>query len=84
MLPWPQANPLPGHATGPDRVPGARGSEEQVALGDPVCGLPKPSVANVTRLVTLDRVELIERTGRLSTSTLALVLAGIETLLGRP
>lgn len=46
-------------------------------------GLPKPSVANVTQLVTLDRDVLVDRTGRLSTSNLELVLAGIDTLLGR-
>lgn len=46
-------------------------------------GLPKPSVANVTQLVTLDREALTERAGRLSASNLELVLAGIDTLLGR-
>ena len=46
-------------------------------------GLPKPSVANVTQLVTLDRGVLTERAGRLSASNLALVLAGIDTLIGR-
>ena len=46
-------------------------------------GLPKPSVANVTQLVTLDREVLTERAGRLSASNLVLVLAGIDTLLGR-
>ena len=46
-------------------------------------GLPKPSVANVTQLVTLDRDVLVDRTGRLSASNLELVLAGINILLGR-
>ena len=46
-------------------------------------GLPKPSVANVTQLVTLDREVLTDRAGRLSASNLELVLAGIDTLLGR-
>jgi mRNA interferase MazF len=46
-------------------------------------GLPKPSVANVTQLVTLDRAALTERAGRLSASSLELVLAGIDTMLGR-
>jgi mRNA interferase MazF len=45
--------------------------------------LPKPSVANVTQLVTLDRESLTERAGRLSASNLGLVLAGIDTLLDR-
>lgn len=46
-------------------------------------GLPKPSVANVSRLVTLDRSALTERAGRLSPSNLELVLAGIDVVLGR-
>ena len=46
-------------------------------------GLPKASVANVTQLVTLDREALTERAGRLSASSLELVIAGIDTLLGR-
>ena len=46
-------------------------------------GLPKPSVANVTQMVTIDRAALTERAGRLSASNLELVLAGIDTLLGR-
>ena len=46
-------------------------------------GLPKPSVANVSQLVTLDRTSLTERTGRLPGSSLELVLAGIDVVLGR-
>ncbi|MEX2183384.1 MAG: type II toxin-antitoxin system PemK/MazF family toxin [Chloroflexota bacterium] len=46
-------------------------------------GLPKPSVANVSQVVTLDRGALAERVGRLSASRLELVLAGIDVLLGR-
>jgi mRNA interferase MazF len=45
--------------------------------------LPKASVANVTQLVTLDRAVLTERAGRISASSLELVLAGIDTMLGR-
>jgi mRNA interferase MazF len=46
-------------------------------------GLPKASVANVSQLVTLDRDALTERAGRLTPSTLELVLAGIDVVLGR-
>jgi mRNA interferase MazF len=46
-------------------------------------GLPKPSVANASQLVTLDRDSLAERTGRISASNLELVLAGIDVALGR-
>ena len=45
-------------------------------------GLPRDSVANVSQLVALDRSILIERVGRLSSSKLELVLAGIDTVLG--
>lgn len=46
-------------------------------------GLPKDSVANVSQLVTLDRDALVERAGVLSASSLELVLAGIDVVLGR-
>jgi mRNA interferase MazF len=46
-------------------------------------GLPKPSVANVSQLVTLDRSALAERVGRLSASNMELVLAGLDVVLGR-
>ena len=46
-------------------------------------GLPRDSVANVSQLVALDRSILIGRVGRLSSSKLELVLAGIDTVLGR-
>ena len=47
-------------------------------------GLPQPSVANVSQMVTLDKAALTERAGRLSASSLELVLAGIDVVLGRP
>lgn len=46
-------------------------------------GLPMASVANVSQVVTLDRGDLSERTGRLSASNVQLVLAGIDVVLGR-
>lgn len=46
-------------------------------------GLPRDSVTNVSQLVTLDRSVLVERVGRLSPTRLQLVLAGIDTVLGR-
>jgi mRNA interferase MazF len=54
-----------------------------VLLSARATGLSRPSVANVTQVVTLDRVVLMERTGRLSPSNVGLVLAGIDTMLGR-
>jgi len=54
-----------------------------VPLSARATGLPKPSVANVSQLVTLDRTALTERAGLLSASSLELVLAGIDVVLGR-
>jgi len=39
--------------------------------------------ANVSQLVTLDKTDLTERTGKLSRSKLELVLSGIDAVLGR-
>jgi mRNA interferase MazF len=46
-------------------------------------GLPHDSVANVSQIFAIDRADLRERVGQLSASQLALVLAGIDTVLGR-
>lgn len=54
-----------------------------VLLAARATGLPKPSVANVSQFVTLDRDALAERVGRLSASNLGLVLAGIDIVLGK-
>jgi mRNA interferase MazF len=54
-----------------------------VLLAARATGLRRPSVANVSQLVTLDREVLTERAGRLSASGLELVLAGIDVVLGR-
>jgi len=59
------------------------GAPGTVRLSARATGLPKDSVANVSQLVTLDREELIERTGRLSAASLGLVLTGIDIVLGR-
>jgi mRNA interferase MazF len=54
-----------------------------VLLPSSVTGLPQESVANVSQLVTLDKTDLTERTGRLSRSKLELLLSGIDVVLGR-
>jgi mRNA interferase MazF len=46
-------------------------------------GLPKPSVANVSQIVTVDQGTLSERVGKLSRQKIDLVLSGIDTVLGR-
>lgn len=48
-----------------------------------VTGLPKPSVANVSLIISIDKELLTERVGKLPLSHLNSVLAGIDTILGR-
>jgi mRNA interferase MazF len=54
-----------------------------VLLPARLTGLPKDSVANVSQIVTLDRTLLTERAGKLPRNKLALVLSGIDVVLGR-
>lgn len=46
-------------------------------------GLEKDSVANVSQIVTLDRERLEDRVGKLARAKLALILAGVDVILGR-
>jgi mRNA interferase MazF len=46
-------------------------------------GLPRDSVANVSRIVTLDRSILTQRVGKLARSKVDLILSGIDIVLGR-
>jgi mRNA interferase MazF len=46
-------------------------------------GLPSLSVANASQIVALDRAVLSERTGKVPRPKLALVLSGIDVVLGR-
>ena len=41
-------------------------------------GLPRPSVVNVSQVVTVDKIDLEERVGRLRGSALESVLAGLR------
>ena len=54
-----------------------------VVLAATSIGLPRDSVANVSQIVTIDRSRLSEVVGTLSHQQLALVLAGIDLVLGR-
>jgi mRNA interferase MazF len=54
-----------------------------VLLTSRATGLPRDSVANVTQIVTLDRSVLVEQVGRLARAKLEVLLAGIDTVLGR-
>jgi mRNA interferase MazF len=46
-------------------------------------GLPKSSVANASQIVALDRTVLSDRAGKLPRQKLALILSGIDVVLGR-
>ncbi|MEO8274127.1 MAG: type II toxin-antitoxin system PemK/MazF family toxin [Chloroflexota bacterium] len=54
-----------------------------VALSVRDTGLPKPSVANVTQVIAVDRDTLAESVSRLAAPKLELILAGIDLVLGR-
>ena len=54
-----------------------------VYLAARLTGLSKDSVANVSQIVSVDKVLLTARVGRLPPSKLGLVLSGIDTVLGK-
>ena len=54
-----------------------------VHLSARLTGLPKASVANVSLIVSIDKDLLTERVGKLPPSQVGLVLAGIDTVLGK-
>jgi mRNA interferase MazF len=54
-----------------------------VFLAARTTGLPKDSVANVSGVVAVHRAVLSDRAGHLGERELALVLAGIDLVLGR-
>jgi mRNA interferase MazF len=54
-----------------------------VLLPARLTNLSKDSVANVSQVVALDKTLLTERTGKLSPAKTALVLSGIDIVLGR-
>jgi mRNA interferase MazF len=54
-----------------------------VGLSARATGLPKDSVANVSQIISLDKVLLTERVGKLPQAKLDMVLAGINLILGQ-
>ena len=54
-----------------------------VSLSPRLTGLPRDSVANVSQIVTLDRVLLTELVSKLPRAKLDLILAGIDGVLGK-
>lgn len=54
-----------------------------VSLSMKATGLPKESVGNVSQIITVDKSQLTQRAGKLPAAKLALLLAGIDIVLGR-
>lgn len=54
-----------------------------VALKKGDAGLSKPSVVNVSQVVTVDKSELVERTGNLSADAVAAIREGLQLLFDR-
>lgn len=54
-----------------------------VPLSAKSTGLPKDSIANVSQITTIDRVQLQERVGALSPLKRAAVLDGVAVVFGR-
>ena len=59
------------------------GAPGNTLLAAKATGLPKDSVANASQVITLDRLLLTERVGRLAPRQLAQILHGIDVVLGR-
>ena len=54
-----------------------------VLLASQITNLPEDSVANASLVIALDKQLLIERAGKLTRAKLELVLAGLDSILGR-
>jgi mRNA interferase MazF len=54
-----------------------------ILLRSSVTGLPKDSVANVSLIVALDRSQLTDRVGKLTSRHVTAVINGINVILGR-
>jgi mRNA interferase MazF len=54
-----------------------------VALKKSEGGLPKPSVVNVSQILTVDKAELVECVGILSSTSVEAVRSGLRMLFDR-
>lgn len=55
----------------------------KVPLTASMTGLPKDSLANVSRVVALDKELLMERVGKILQTKAELIHSGIDVILGR-
>lgn len=54
-----------------------------VPLEKGAANLPKPSVINVSQILTIDKTELTDRLGQLSAATIHSIRAGLQLLFDR-
>lgn len=54
-----------------------------VQLSAAATSLPKDSVANLSLIVALDKLQLVERVGKITRRQLDLILSGIDVIVGR-
>jgi mRNA-degrading endonuclease toxin of MazEF toxin-antitoxin module len=57
--------------------------ESNVQLSAAATSLPKDSAANVSLVVALDKLQLVERICKIPRRQFELILAGIDVILGR-
>lgn len=84
---WPQdpasSSPVAGYTLGvKTAVSKWADAPGNVLLSARSTSLPKDSVANVSRIVALDKTALTERVGKLSAARIQLLLTGIDVVLG--
>jgi len=60
------------------------GAPGNVALSKGEANLPKPSVVNVSQILTVNKAELTERVGALRPGTVKAVLTGLDLLFHGP
>ena len=54
-----------------------------VALRTGAANLPKPSVVNISQILTIDKAELVERVGELPAATVDEIRGGLQLLFDR-
>jgi mRNA interferase MazF len=54
-----------------------------VLLKSRTTGLPRDSVANVSQIMTLDKTQLSECVGQISSASVQAIIDGVNTILGR-
>ena len=59
------------------------GAPGNVLLSAKATGLPKDSVANVSQIISLDRLLLSDRVGRIIPKHLAQIIHGVDVVRGR-